>query len=647
VATENAEPVHQGGSETPFGVLLDTAASAVAELTTAAGRLGEVADDALPVVMRQLTTLVGQLDGVRVAVTAQVRDRDVFRRQGAASLAAWLRADVRAADAARSLSQLAAKTAELPRITELLAQGSVSLAQAGTACWQITHLPHAPQQPQPTDHQPQPPDPNDQPEPRDPGDQSQPPDPDHQSEPRDPGEQSEPPDPGAAGDRWAGLWRNGDLHAAADELFAQFLPCLDSDRLRALGAHLREAADAQERAAEDCGTYIRRSLRLSRGFGGVGELSGRLHPEATEQVLAAFEELGAKTSPEDTRTKAQRWADVLVYLTSLAGLTPPTPDSQPTSSPVPMSDTQPTPSAQPARGPQPTTNPGANATSAQPARGPQPTTNPGANATSGTATDKATDAGADAAMGGAVSTAAGAGMGVSSGGAGPVGLRRPRVIVTVPLSSLLGHPLMPGAVLGAGTPITTEAARRLSCDAEIIRLITTTAPTITIPTTATTCNPTATTATGSPRGPAPPQPGQDATGQLTGLLAAAIAQLPRPLGGPCAALDIGRKSQSWTPRQRDALHALYGGRCGAPGCTRPIEVIHHIIHWANGGPTNISNGAPFCTHDHWLVHEGGWQVTKKADGTLIMTPPPPSWKPGTIYRHGKPLPETSPSTYTT
>ncbi|MGH3158740.1 MAG: hypothetical protein ACRDNF_19495, partial [Streptosporangiaceae bacterium] len=105
--------------------------------------------------------------------------------------------------------------------------------------------------------------------------------------------------------------------------------------------------------------------------------------------------------------------------------------------------------------------------------------------------------------------------------------------------------------------------------------------------------------------------------------------------------DIGRKSQSWTLRQRDALHALYGGRCGAPGCTRSIDVIHHVVHWVHGGLTKISNGSPFCLYHHWLVHEGGWRVTKDPDGTLVLIPPPPGWKPGTIYRRGKPLPETT------
>jgi hypothetical protein len=214
----------------------------------------------------------------------------------------------------------------------------------------------------------------------------------------------------------------------------------------------------------------------------------------------------------------------------------------------------------------------------------------------------------------------------------PVGLRRPRVIVTVPLGTLLGQPLAPGAVLGAGTPITAEAARRLACDADIIRLITTPIPT-------------------SPgddlgppgRDPGPPGRGQStggATGLLADLLAGVIAALPRPLGGPSAALDIGRASQSWTPRQRDALYAQHGGRCGAPGCPNPIDVLHHIVHWAQGGPTSVANGAPFCLSHHWLVHEGGWQVTKDPTGALVLIPPPPGWQPGTIYRRGKPLPET-------
>src|ERR1700728_599864 len=256
-----AEPANPDWADASFGARLAASSAAVAELVAGGERLHDVADDDLPAVMRELTTLVGQLDGMRVAVTRQVRDRGVFRRQGATSVVGWLRSDVRTADVAWSLSQLAAKAEDLPRITGLLDEGAVSLAQAGTACWQISHLPTAPQEPRPAD------------------DQAAPPDADPDAPPDD--------------ELWAGLWRNGDVHAAADELFGRFLPRLDSDRLRALGAHLREAADRQERAGEDYDVYARRCLRLSRGFDGIGELSGRLHPEAAEQVLAAFDELGA------------------------------------------------------------------------------------------------------------------------------------------------------------------------------------------------------------------------------------------------------------------------------------------------------------------------------------------------------------------
>jgi hypothetical protein len=583
VVAEMAEPANPDWADASFGARLTASSVAVAELVAVGERLEDVADDDLPAVMRDLTTLVGQLDGLRVAVTRQVRDRGVFRRQGATSVVGWLRSDVRTADVAWSLAQLAAKAEDLPRISGLLEKGAVSLAQAGTACWQINRLPTVPQEPRPADDQDPQPD----------ADQNAQPDAELDPQPDD--------------ELWAGLWRNGDVHAAADELFGRFLPRLDSDRLRALGAHLREAADRQERAGEDYDTYARRCLRLSRGFDGIGELSGRLHPEAAEQVLAAFDELGAKAGPDDTRTKAQRWADALVYLTGLAGLSIPgdrTPGRPEPGHPDPG---HPEPGHPDPGHPEP----------GHPEPGRPESAGPAEGGTGGAGDDDqpCPDGGHGHDGPGGTVAQAGAGQIV------PMGLRRPRVIVTVPLSSLLGQPFGPGAVLGTGTPITAEAARRLSCDAEIVRLITSTPP--------------------GPSSSWVTPEGRDATGQLTELLARAVAELPRPLGSPSAALDIGRKSQSWTPRQRDALHALYGGRCSAPGCTSAISVIHHIVHWVHGGLTKISNGAPFCLYHHWLVHEGGWRVVKEPDGTLILIAPPPGWRPGMIYRRGKPLPETA------
>ncbi len=561
------------GQPAGFAARLAAARAAVADLAGAAGELDELADDGLGPVMRELTTLAGQIDGLRVAVTGQVRDRGVFRAEGAVSVTGWLRTDPRVADQAHALAHLAARAGELPKVTSLLRDGVASLAQAGAVCWQIAHLPGTVTRPEGDD------------------------------------DLASMIDPRPGDELWEGLWRAGDVHAAADELFAGFVPRLDAAALRLLGAHLREAADAQQRAGEDYDAFAARAVRLSRSLGGAGELSGRLHPEAAGQVLAAFEELGGKSGPEDDRTKAQRWADVLVYLASLAGISP-TPAGPDGTTAGPDDD-------------QPGADGGHGHDETPASSGHMPA--------GGGHGDEAPEGGHGQATSGRAGGPAGEhpAAGNVTAGAVPAGLRRrPRVIVTVPLATLLGQPLAPGGILGTGTPVTAETARRLACDAEIIRLIT--SP----------LSPPGVSATDSDHdGDAA---AETATGQLTRLLAAAIGQLPRPLGGPSAALDIGRASQSWTPRQRDALYALYGGRCGAPGCTRPIDVIHHIIHWLHGGKTKTSNGMPFCSYDHWRVHEGGWQLSRRPDGSIHMLPPPPGWRPGTIYRRGKPIPDTTP-----
>lgn len=49
--------------------------------------------------------------------------------------------------------------------------------------------------------------------------------------------------------------------------------------------------------------------------------------------------------------------------------------------------------------------------------------------------------------------------------------------------------------------------------------------------------------------------------------------------------------------------------CRFPGCgrTRYLDA-HHIVHWANGGPTNVSNLVHLCGAHHSLIHEGGWHI---------------------------------------
>ena len=618
-----APPVSPARPAEDLGELLAAASTAVADLAGGAD-LGQMADRDAAAVMGTLTTLVGQLDGLRVQVACEVRDREICGLRGVRTLAGWLHADARLADDARKIGRLAAMGPALPKVTALLAAGTISLTQAATACWQIAQLPHLPVPPDTIDP-PGPGDPAAGPGsgaagPGDPdaepgaagdheygahdGDADGPRDSDEGgARDGDPGADAERgPDTGAGpagpglpgaggtdgGDAWAGLWRAGDVHAAADELFAAFLPGLDSDQLRQMGAHLREAADSQHHAGDDSDDYARRGLRISRSLGGAGEISGRLHAEAAEQVIAAFEELGCKTGPDDKRTKAQRWADVLARLAAT------TPDLHP---------------APPSPGPASPAGPAGVAADPDDDH-PCDVDSPSGHNHHGE--DHHSSAGHKHGADGRDHTGT-----RRSGASGtvPAAYQRPRVIVTVPLSTLLGQPLAPGATLGSGTPLTAEAARRLACDAEIIRLIT---------------------------GPADRLDGDhdcNSTAWLTELMAAAIAQLPPPLGGPSAVLDIGRKSPGWTPRQRDALYVQYGGHCGFGRCGGQIDVIHHIIHWLHGGKTRIINGFPCCKYHHWLLHEGGWRIKKHRDGEVTIYPPPPRWQPGTIYRRGKPVSE--------
>ena len=81
--------------------------------------------------------------------------------------------------------------------------------------------------------------------------------------------------------------------------------------------------------------------------------------------------------------------------------------------------------------------------------------------------------------------------------------------------------------------------------------------------------------------------------------------------------------------------------CAFPGCDRPVHWCdaHHVHWWEHGGPTDIDNLTLLCRRHHVLVHEGGWRVKKHRDGTIVLYPPPPGWRPGTIYRNGRPITE--------
>lgn len=75
-------------------------------------------------------------------------------------------------------------------------------------------------------------------------------------------------------------------------------------------------------------------------------------------------------------------------------------------------------------------------------------------------------------------------------------------------------------------------------------------------------------------------------------------------------VGIGRRSRTIPGWLRRLVYERDGGRCQHPGCrnTRWLQV-HHIVSWAQGGPTDLDNLILLCGAHHRWVHERGWHIT--------------------------------------
>ena len=77
--------------------------------------------------------------------------------------------------------------------------------------------------------------------------------------------------------------------------------------------------------------------------------------------------------------------------------------------------------------------------------------------------------------------------------------------------------------------------------------------------------------------------------------------------------EVGAKTRTIPPALRRAL--LHRDRsCRFPGCHGRFCQAHHIRHWAQGGPTTLSNLVLLCGRHHRAVHEEGYQVDRQPDG---------------------------------
>jgi hypothetical protein len=86
-------------------------------------------------------------------------------------------------------------------------------------------------------------------------------------------------------------------------------------------------------------------------------------------------------------------------------------------------------------------------------------------------------------------------------------------------------------------------------------------------------------------------------------------------------LSIGRKARTLSPALKRALRSR-DRTCRFPGCCQHRFLhAHHIEHWAHGGRTDLSNLIHLCSHHHRLVHEGCYTVEKRAGGAVLFRRP--------------------------
>lgn len=163
--------------------------------------------------------------------------------------------------------------------------------------------------------------------------------------------------------------------------------------------------------------------------------------------------------------------------------------------------------------------------------------------------------------------------------------RKPQVTVLIPWVDLVDPTTGPGAsTMGFGTSLSAARARLLACDGDVARIV---------------------------------------------------------VGPDSQPLDLGRTHRVVPAHLRKAVE-LRDGACVFAGCGAPKFWcdVHHVVHWVDGGPTDLDNSALLCERHHTKVHHGfrverqsdNSHRTYRPDGTEILvgpriTPDPPGGPP--------------------
>ena len=106
--------------------------------------------------------------------------------------------------------------------------------------------------------------------------------------------------------------------------------------------------------------------------------------------------------------------------------------------------------------------------------------------------------------------------------------------------------------------------------------------------------------------------------------------IPVVLGSHSEVLDVGRAQRLVTTGIWRALVAR-DRHCAFPGCQRLPQACdaHHVVHWADGGPTSLGNLALLCRRHHVTVHQTAWTLT------IDPTTRRPAWHPPPLSHDGR------------
>ena len=98
--------------------------------------------------------------------------------------------------------------------------------------------------------------------------------------------------------------------------------------------------------------------------------------------------------------------------------------------------------------------------------------------------------------------------------------------------------------------------------------------------------------------------------------------IPIVMDGTSRVIDMSLAKRLHDRHQRIVIVKRDGGCCWK-GCDRPPAwcETHHLVPFAEDGPTTVDNGALFCFIHHHLLHDGDWYARMAPDGIVEVIPP--------------------------